>query len=123
MAGRFLRSTEAVSRRIAGKVFIVAPYEGRVTLLNEVGGRVWELLEGPKSADEIAHEIEGEFDAPAERGDEDERIPLDHDAVLADVERFLHTLTSRGLAQATGDAADAGGARDAADARGAPDHR
>jgi len=84
MQGKYLRSAGVASRRIAGRLFLVTPDEGRVTLLNEVGSRVWDLLDGDHSTADIVTAITREF----ETGPETART---------DVESFLTTLETRGL--------------------------
>lgn len=78
-----------VSRRVAGETVIV-PVSGRVGdlesiyTLNDVGSRIWQLIEQPASVAAIVDAIAEEYQV--ERG-EAER----------DVLTFLHELESKGL--------------------------
>ncbi len=95
MTVRIERSPDAASRKIAGKTFLVSPEAGRLLLLNEVGGRVWELLDGSRTPTEIACILTEEYESP-----DDEPSGLGADAVKEDVERFLESLRERGLLRA-----------------------
>jgi len=55
--------------------------------LDEIGRRVWELLEAPQRTDEICQALAGEFDAPFEQ-------------IANDVIPFLTALESEGLVHA-----------------------
>jgi len=81
-----LRSRDVASRRIGGKVFIVAPGEGRLTMLSEVAGRIWDLSDGTRTAAEIAAELTREFEVAPE-------------TAAADTEAFLGVLAQKGLVQ------------------------
>jgi hypothetical protein len=78
-----------VTRRIAGETIIV-PVSSRVGdldaiyTLNDVGSRVWTLLEAPKSIDEITAVLCEEYDAPREQ-------------VARDVAELLNELEAGGL--------------------------
>ena len=83
--------TGFVTRRIAGETIIV-PVSSRVGdldaiyTLNEVGSRVWTLLEAPKSVQEIIAVLCDEYDAPCEQ-------------VTTDLVELLDTLQANGLVQ------------------------
>jgi hypothetical protein len=68
---RFARSDSIVSRTIAGEVILVpirrtaAEIDGVYTL-NEVAARIWELLEGERTLDEIRACILDEYDVAPE---------------------------------------------------------
>jgi hypothetical protein len=80
-----------VTRRIGADTIIV-PIASRtgdldcVYTLNEVASRIWDELDTPRSAAEIAAELASEFDAPANE-------------LMADVAEFLETLKAGGLAR------------------------
>jgi hypothetical protein len=81
-----------VTRRIAGEM-IVVPVSSHVGDLdsiytfNEVGARIWSLLEQPVSIGTIAAVLAQEYDAPADR-------------IAGDVTELLETLQDRGLIRA-----------------------
>ena len=81
-----------VTRSIAGETIIVPVRRGvgdhdSIYTLNEVGTRIWQLLEAGSGAPEIAGALSREFEvAPAE--------------AEADVRAFLGTLAAAGLVRA-----------------------
>jgi coenzyme PQQ synthesis protein D (PqqD) len=88
-AGTFRKEVGFVTRTIAGETIIV-PIRGGVGeldaifTLNEVGTRIWQLLDRPLTVDQMAGEIAGEHEVEP--------------AVAArDVAEFLATLEGRGL--------------------------
>lgn len=78
-----------VTRRIAGETIIV-PVSSRVGdldaiyTLNDVGSRVWTLLEAPKSVQEIVAVLCEEYEAPREQ-------------VTSDLQELLEELQANGL--------------------------
>ena len=85
-----------VTRQIAGETLIM-PVAGRVVdleslyVLNEVGSRIWQLVESPTTAGQIAEVIAREFEVSLERA-------------AADVAEFLGALDARGLIRPVGPA-------------------
>jgi hypothetical protein len=85
--------TGFVTRRIAGET-IVVPVSSRVGdldsifTLNDVGSRVWTLLETPISVHEILVTLCEEYDAPRQQ-------------VAADLGELLDTLQTSGLVRVT----------------------
>lgn len=87
------RPNPRLARQMLGGKAVVLHYEGRKLLgLNDTGTRIWGLLDGLSSVDEIARVLSAETDVA-------------HDAVLADVHEFLRELVSRGLIVEAGDLA------------------
>jgi hypothetical protein len=82
-----------VTRRIAGETLIL-PVTGHVAnldsiyVMNDVGSRIWELLEAPTPVETIADTLSHEFDVTAERA-------------MDDVAEFLNMLKERGLIEYT----------------------
>ena len=70
------RGREVVTRRIADETLIV-PIAGGVGdldaiyTLNEVGARIWQLLETPTTVERIVDTIRAEFDVAAEDAERD----------------------------------------------------
>jgi hypothetical protein len=88
----FIKGTDLTTRRIAGETLIV-PVRGSVGdldaiyTLNEIGSRVWQLMDEPRTVKEIAVVISAEYDvteAEAER----------------DVSELLASMEAAGLVQA-----------------------
>ena len=80
---------ELIMREIAGDVILVPVGQtllenNGLFLLNEISGRIWELLQVEKSAEEIAAVLEAEYDAPAE-------------VIRQDLDEFLDALVSHGI--------------------------
>ena len=78
-----------VTRRIAGETLIL-PVTGHVAnldsiyVMNDVGTRIWELLEAPTAVERIADTLSREFEVSPE-------------SALDDVAEFLNALRERGL--------------------------
>jgi hypothetical protein len=86
-----------VTRQIAGETVIV-PIAGHVGdlnaifSLNEVGSRVWQLVERPIAVDKIAEMIAAEYDVTAAQAADD-------------VKEFVESLLAAGLLRVTDDSA------------------
>jgi len=84
-----------VTRRIGSETIIV-PVAGRVGdlesvyTLNEIATRIWELLDSPHSAAEIAKRLAADYDTSERQ-------------LAADVAEFLEVLATRGLVRVTAD--------------------
>ena len=82
-----------VTRRVAGETIIV-PVSSRVGdldaiyTLNEVGSRIWSLVDSPKSIDEIISALSEEYEAPRNQ-------------IRDDVAELLEELQANGLIDIT----------------------
>jgi hypothetical protein len=95
---RVLRQTSGdsgfVTRRVAGETIIV-PVSSRVGdldaiyTLNEVGSRIWSLVESSKSIEEIVAALCDEYEAP-------------RDQITHDVAELIEELQANGLINITG---------------------
>ena len=56
-----LPNHEVVGRIIDNEAVLVLPGKGEVKVLNEVGGRIWSLIDGQRSIKGIASDICREF--------------------------------------------------------------
>jgi len=65
------RSEDTASRMIDGEAVIVIPQEGVVTVLNETGAGIWQLLDGRNSVEDIINIISSEFDVSREEAEKD----------------------------------------------------
>ena len=65
------RSPEAVFRVIDGEAVIVEPGRGLVNVVNGVGTRVWEWMDGVRSLDDIARLVCDEFEVTPEEATRD----------------------------------------------------
>lgn len=75
---------EVVAKVLDGEAIMINLAKGIYYSLDGAGGRIWELLEGDRSAQEMAAEIACEFDVSAERAQ-------------ADVERILRELETENV--------------------------
>lgn len=78
-----------MTRKIAGETLIVPVRSGvgdleSIYSLNDTGSRIWELIDGTNSVEQIAAKIAEEFDVTI-------------DAARADVEEFIAELKSAGV--------------------------
>lgn len=75
---------EIISRRLENEAVLVMPINGKIKVLNDVGARVWELIERGNSIEAIIASIAQEYNTSEE-------------AVTADVQTFLSQLAERGM--------------------------
>ena len=85
------RSGDYVTRRIAGETLVVpiraeAAELDSVYLFNDVGARIWELLESGQDEAAVVQKIVEEFDVATEQA-------------LADVQSFVAVLSEAGLVE------------------------
>ena len=74
-----------ISARIYdGEAVIISPATNRVVMLNPVGSRIWELIDGEASPDDIAVALTAEFE-----------VELQH--ARQSVQAFLDQLTAKQL--------------------------
>ena len=66
----YVLSEDIVAREIQGEFVIIpitsgiADLEDAIFSLNETGQAIWHRLNGKKSLEDLAHELESEFEAP-----------------------------------------------------------
>jgi len=65
------KTPEAVSKIIGQEAVIILPAEGEVKVLNEVGSRLWELVDGQRTIAELAVKICDEYAVTFEQAEED----------------------------------------------------
>ena len=65
------RASETVSREIQGDTFIMDVTRSQLHDLNAVGGRIWELIDGHRTVDEIVDVIVEEYEVERERACEE----------------------------------------------------
>lgn len=83
-AGAPRRHPDAASRVYDDEAFIVLPGRGQYKILNGTGTRIWDLIDGQRTLDEIAAVIAEEYD-------------VDHERSRSDVEDFLSDLKANGM--------------------------
>lgn len=62
---------QVISRIIDDEVVVVLPHQGQVKVLNNVGTKIWELLNGQRTLKEIANIIYQEYQVPIETAQTD----------------------------------------------------
>lgn len=75
---------DAAARVYDEEAFIVLPHKGQYKILNKVGTRVWDLMDGSRSTGDIARAISQEYETTFE-------------AALSDVEDFIRDLNDHGM--------------------------
>ena len=78
------RSPLVVSRLLDEEAVLVHPLQGKIRVLNPVGARVWELVDGQRTLDAICRVIAAEFAADLTR-------------VQIEVPTFCEDLAQRGV--------------------------
>jgi hypothetical protein len=63
---RVVRSEEPLTALVDGETVMFSPGQGAYFGLDPVGTRVWELLEQPRSIDDVCAALRSEFDVDAE---------------------------------------------------------
>lgn len=79
-----LPNPEIISRRLEGEAVLVLPQRGQVKVLNELGSRIWSLIDGNRSINQIIAVIHQEFTISLE-------------AAAADTTEFLAQLAERDM--------------------------
>ncbi len=74
----------ATSRVYEGEAFVILPETSEYKILNGVGSRVWELMDGVRTLEEIAKVVADEYDVA-------------FDTALADVREFLGELKANNM--------------------------
>ena len=62
---------QVATRIIDGEAVIVLPKSGQVKVLNEVGSRIWELIDGTRSVGEITEIVVAEYDVTTDQAERD----------------------------------------------------
>jgi len=66
MSADILKQKEdVIAQPVAGEVVLFDLTSGNYHSLNELGARIWELLDGNRSLTDIADQLTSEYDAPA----------------------------------------------------------
>lgn len=85
---RVIRSSDAIAKELDGELVLLDLQSGTYFGLNEVGSRIWELMESPVSVADINTKLLEEFEVS------DEILSADVDAFLAVLhEKKLLTLS------------------------------
>ena len=80
----------SASRTVDGQAVIAISDPALVHILNDVGTRVWNLIDGRRSFEEIVALVHGQL----VDSDEYEKLPAD---LSSDIEEFLEDIARRGM--------------------------
>ena len=75
---------EIIARVVEKEAVLVLPLQGQVKVLNEVGARIWSLIDGVRNTSEIITTVCQEYDTTLE-------------AATSDTTAFLTQLADRGI--------------------------
>ncbi len=84
------RNSRTAWRRVEDEVIIISSDSNGLTVLNDTGARIWELLDSDRSADELAAFLVSEFEVELDRA-------------RSDIEEFASDMRRRKLISASGD--------------------
>lgn len=76
--------TDIIWRVLDDNAVLVSPQGGQVTILNEIGTKIWSLIDGQNSGSDIADHLVQQYDVTITQAQQD-------------VETFLTKLDERGL--------------------------
>jgi hypothetical protein len=76
-AGPPRKHPDVASRLFDEEAFVVVPRTGSYEILNKVGTRVWELIDGERSVEEIVRIICEEYEVDPEQAEADVREVLE----------------------------------------------
>jgi hypothetical protein len=62
---------QVAARVVDGTAVIVLASSGEVVMLNAIGSRIWELLDGARTAQDIVHTIVSEYDVTEQQARQD----------------------------------------------------
>lgn len=79
------KSLHTASRLIDKEAVVIIPKDNEVKVLNEVGSRIWELLDGSRNIRQIATVISDEFE-------------VGYDKTLSDIVKFVDELCRKKMA-------------------------
>lgn len=72
-----IQNPAVVGRIVSDEAVIVLPTKGQVKVLNEVGARIWSLIDGTRTVKEIVSIINTEFAVSEEEAKNDTRVFLE----------------------------------------------
>ncbi len=78
------KASDLIWRSLDDGTVVIDPENGDIQVLNTVGARAWELVDGQRSIDQIAREITQDFEVSIEDARED-------------LDVYLESLTEMGL--------------------------
>lgn len=81
---KFIRNNDIAWRVIDGEALIVSPKDSLIYPLNDVGARIWELLDGKRTVSDVASIICEEFEG-------------DGKVIQNDIMSFIEDLLKAGL--------------------------
>lgn len=86
------RKGDWLAARVGGELVMMSAHAGNYIGLNEVGGRIWELIDTPREIDDICTQLQSEFQVSRE-------------TCVAEVRKFLKELEGHGAVALVGTSA------------------
>lgn len=80
---RVQKSGDWLAAKVGEELVMMSAKEGNYIGLNEVGRRIWELLEQPRDVDDLCAQLQAEFQ-------------VSHETCAAEVQNFLKEMESHG---------------------------
>lgn len=71
MEAKFVRNSKTISGRLHDELVMMDKEQGKYFSLNPVATRIWELLEGPATAEWLCGRLQEEYDVDAGRCEEE----------------------------------------------------
>lgn len=90
LSSRIVRDSDAPSAEVDAEIVLLPSTLDEYVALDDVGRRIWVLLENPQLVEELCRKLSLEFDATAEE-------------ISSDVLPFLDELAGKGLVRVVGE--------------------
>ena len=84
------KNPASTSRTVDGQAVIALSDRAHIVILNDVGTRVWNLIDGRRNFEEITALVTGQI----VESNEYDKLPAD---LSADIETFLEDIAARGM--------------------------
>ena len=83
------RKGDWLSARVGDEIMMMSPEHGKYIGVNEVGARIWELIEAPRDVATVCEELQREFEVSPEI------CKAEVDSFLAEMERHGAIVVNR----------------------------
>ena len=83
------RKGDWLSARVGDEIMMMSPEHGKYIGVNEVGARIWELIEAPRDVATVCEELQREFEVSADV------CKAEVDSFLAEMERHGAIVVNR----------------------------
>ncbi|MEO9131206.1 MAG: PqqD family protein [Sphingomonas sp.] len=83
------RKGDWLSARVGDEIMMMSPEHGKYIGINEVGARIWELIEAPRDVATVCEELQREFEVSSEV------CKAEVDSFLAEMEKHGAIIVNR----------------------------